>query len=202
MSKLSQQESLDLYGFPLNKETLKVNNVVKNRTLFYLSKVFRLYDSNLYGKIKRLKPIAIAIDDYFYNNDSNTSLFVLISAKLDIDSIRDCKIFDTDYIFDDIIDSKLRMLVFTFPDNYNKYFDKFKESRYSEMFTQEELEIIFPTVSDKNDYVYSILSNTEFRRKQFLRLTNTMFNTTLSLSDTTNSDFPIKINNEIFNAKN
>jgi len=92
------------------------------------------------------------------------------------------------------------MLVFVFPDNYNNYFDKFKESKYSEMFTQEELEVIFPTVKDKTDYVYSILSNSKFRRKQFLRLTNTMFQTTLELSDINESDFPIKLNNEIFNV--
>ena len=198
-SKITKQEAVDLYGMSLNKSTLTVNNVVRNRTLLYLSKIFRLYDYNLYNRIKRFKPIAIGIDDCYYNHRDINAIFVLISSKIDISFIKDCPIFETDYIFDDISTAQLRMLVFKFPEEYNDIFQRFLNSTYSEMFTDEQLELIFPTVHDKQDFVYSILKNTVHRRRQFLKLTNTMFKTTLVLNDVSQGDFPIKLENEIFN---
>jgi len=198
-SKLTKQEQIDLYGFPLNKETLSINSIVQNRTLLYLSKIFKLYDINLYNAIKRLKPVAIGIDDYLYNGISDTYLFVLIPSSVSIDKILSSDILETHYIFDDIATAKLRMLVFKFPVEYSKHFDMFQLSNYSEIYSLTELDKIFVTINDKKDYSYSVLLNTNTRRNQFLKLTNTMFNTSLSISDISQSDFPIKLENEIFN---
>ena len=198
-SKLTKQEQIDLYGFPLNKETLSINSIVQNRTLLYLSKIFKLYDINLYNAIKRLKPVAIGIDDYLYNRIEDTYLFVLISTSHNINKVLSSPIFETHYIFDDITSSKLRMLVFKFPTEYSKYFDTFQLSKYSEMYSLTELDKIFVTVNDKKDYSYSVLLNTNARRIQFLKLTNEMFKSTLTLNDISQSDFPIKLENEIFN---
>ena len=84
------------------------------------------------------------------------------------------------------------MLVFKFPTEYSKYFDTFQLSKYSEMYSLTELDKIFVTVNDKKDYSYSVLLNTNARRIQFLKLTNEMFKSTLTLNDISQSDFPIK----------
>lgn len=201
--KLTMEEQVSIYGQFLTKETLTVNSLVQNRSLFYIARIFKLYDIDLYNHLAKLQPIAIGIEDMlhrcFIGRPINT-IYVLVSSRVDFISLKNTKYYLDNYIFDDIKGSQLRMLVFKLPD-VDRYIEKFKNSEYSKMFTKDELSLMFTTHEELNSFQYKVLSGNKQHRKEYLKYVNATFNTTLKLSDVIESDFPISLQSEIFNYK-
>lgn len=201
--KLTMEEQVSIYGQFLTKETLTVNSLVQNRSLFYIARIFKLYDMNLYNYLAKLQPVAIGIADILHTGQRKhlvDAIYILINSKTDFTVVKDYSFYHNNYIFDEIETSKLRMLVFVLPD-VNKYLQKFRTSQYSKMFTKNELSLMFTTYDELNSFQYKVLSGDKQHRKEYLKYVNATFNTTLKLSDVTESDFPISLQSEIFNYK-
>ena len=194
--KLTMEEQLAIYGKFLTKETLTINTVVQNRSLFYIARIFKLYDVNLYNFLKKISPIAIGIADKFHKC-TNDCIYVLVDSKVDFTRLENTPFYVENYIFDEIETSQLRMLVFKLP-AVSKYIKHFKKSEYSKMYTDEELTIMF-NVSETSSFQYKVLSGNKMHKKAYLEYVNKTFNTTLTLSDVEESDFPINLQAEIFN---
>jgi hypothetical protein len=206
MSKLKQEEQFRIYRDSLNKETISVDTpLIQNRTLMYLSRIIRLEDEQLYQQLKKLKPIAFGVNDAYFNNDVHCSLYILVAANYDLTEVKKSKLFEIDYIFDEITTSKLRIIVFR--SSWFEYYSycMFMESRYSEMFTAEQLLVMYPTKQDRQSFAYQVLANSELSRKRQLKTIHEMFRYEkdnldfLTLDDVKESDFPVHLPSEIFN---
>jgi hypothetical protein len=207
ISKLKQEEQFRIYRDSLNKNTISVDTpLIQNRTLMYLSRIIRLEDEQLYQQLKKLKPIAFGVNDVYFSNDVYCSLYILVAANYDLTEVKKSNLFKTDYIFDEITTSKLRIIVFK-----SSWFDylhsycMFMESRYSQMFTIEQLAIMYPTKQDKRSFAYQVLADSELSRKRQLKTIHKIFRDEkdnldiLTIDDVKESDFPVHLPSEIFN---
>lgn len=207
MSKLKQEEQFKIYRDSLNKETISVDTpLIQNRTLMYLSRIIRLEDEQLYQQLKKLKPIAFGINDYYRSSADNLGLHILIKSDIDLTEIKKSKLYLNDYIFDTIETAKLRVIVLRHIwSKYIQTYTMFELSQYSRMFTTEQLTIMYPTKQDKQSFAYQVLANSELSRKRQLKTIHEMFRDEkdnldiLMLDDVKESDFPIHLSSEIFN---
>ena len=101
----------------------------------------------------------------------------------------------TDYSMD--TGSRLHMLVLDIPLEYHHAYDKFKEGKYSEMFTKQQLDLLFP---DKSLIAYKILSKDVSYMPIFIKKIEDLFN--VKIEDKTNYitselEFPYRMCKEL-----
>lgn len=169
----------------------------QNKTFKYLVKIVKEYNLNFKNELLRLNKHAWGIGDVYYEKlkSCEYNLFVLVDGDIDdfLFKFRNFDYYTDDYRFDDT----RHMLVFRLPDAYKLSYDNFKDSKYSKMFNQEQLN----KLTSENSEVYKILTKDTEYKQVFQDKLYTLFNTRIDLSnDDRELDFPIDLKEEYFNA--
>ena len=104
----------------------------------------------------------------------------------------------TSYAFDDLEKGRQHMLVITIPESFNESYDSFVKGHYSQMYTDNQINILFP---DPTNEVRAVLKRTESAYSEFASKISNSFNTTVSKQDLVGAelDFPLEKEKEYFN---
>lgn len=142
-----------------------MDNITDNGTMPYSNKTraFLLPCLKEYGrvfthKIDNVFKVAIGIGDVIVKNRGikyEKHLFILLDSKIAphhfqsfITWIRDQPMYQDDYVYANITKSTFHMIVLKFPEELYVTFHKFKEGKYSEMFSKEVLPKFFQNFPD------------------------------------------------------
>lgn len=183
-----------------------------NRTKRYLSPVLKSYGKDFEHYIHTVFKLGFGIGDMVIINDSIKlvkHIFILIDTNIDKPSveiffnwIRQQPMFEEDYAYDNIDSGHLHMLIIKFPENKLHILETFKRSQYSKMFTKEELKEFIQNEETKKilikDHNYLI----EFNNKINIEFGSTVLLREHDIHEDFEFDFPININEEVFNPAN
>lgn len=196
-----------------------------NKTIKYISKCIKYHSKQLKNKLNELSILAVGIGDNLLSEEIGKEykyhLFVLIDtngvminnkyvskiiSKKNFDKFlkwfRKQPFCESDYIFDDILDGHMHMIVIKIPDNCKSAMDKFRESKYSEMYTPEQIKKLFKQNirgSGTMNPVFQVLTKDKKYRIVFQNTINRDFGTDVMIDEDIELDYPIKEEDEYFN---
>lgn len=133
-----------------------------NKTWKYLLPCLKGHGKEFKQKFNKLFKLAAGIGDINLHNEdmlAERAIYVLVDNKYQpnyFDNFKDwIKLQDyyvTDYVCGDIRTSRYHMFVLKVPKLYEDSYDEFINSRYSKMYSNEEITILYSTYA--NDHVF------------------------------------------------
>ncbi len=184
-------------------------NLYSNRTLSYLVPPLAIYGSLFTSKINLLQKFAFGVFDNLLEStylQDQLNIYCLVSTshrpnetENTLNWFKNQEYYVTDYA----VGKTSRMLVISFPEKMADAYRNFLESKYSLMYTKEEIEKYFGT-SAQND-ISQVLRKTTSATITHIQRVNMEYNTSITLGDIIKSgesyevDFPWKKEEEIFN---
>ena len=181
---------------------------LRNKTYEYLTPILRTYESNLLSQLNSLNVIAYGIGDNFDKNNEIPSFYVLIDSKnskknvlSDFLKYLEEKDF---YVKNYNSGRSFIMVVIKVPEDFHNAYYKFKKSKYSEMYTKDQIEMFFNTKKRENTY-QKLLKSTK-GLKLFKDIIFDVFDSEMTEEDLISHpeyDLPIEISiqKEIFNYR-
>jgi hypothetical protein len=184
---------------------IQIGNIVMNRTFRYLRPVMREYGPDFLMYYEMMFKVAIGIGDIIIvgsNIKFEKHLFFLVNTRRSRKSfiealqwIRGHESYEDDYAFDQIHYGFLHMVVLRIPEKYYRTLYHFKMSRYSKMYTEQDIKKWF-----ENREEYKVLTKNKEYRIEFVRSINERFDSQIEAKDFTGElDFPISEEDEFFN---
>ena len=183
---------------------IQIGSTYMNKTTKYLAPCLRDYGEMFRNKIRSVSKLAIGVGDMVLI-DKNVALekhiFILIDTKTNVTTfidflayIRIQDYYEDDYIFDDANTGRKHMVVISIPEKYTKTLDNFKNNKFSEMYTLEDVNRLF-----KED-VQKVLIKDHNYKVEFGKNVNKIYNSTVEAEEWDGElDFPINLKEEIFN---
>lgn len=206
-----------MYGDPIK---IQIGTIYMNRTRAYLLPVIKAYGEEFTKMVSSLNKLAVGIGDII-TNESNIHhekhLFILVDIlpnKLNFSKsltyFRNHSSYEDDYVFDSAHDGRLHMLVIQIPNEFVRSLDFFKKSKFSEMYTPEEIEKFFsytgnnPTLKKMYEETKKVLIKDNNYRFTFAKKIEEEFYTKFPaslLKPDQELDFPILVQEEFFNSQ-
>ena len=192
-----------------------------NKTRKYLFPIIKQYGSDFTFRINELFKVGIGIGDIVVEKcgfKHEKHLFILVDSKFqpykfkrNLEKIRQHPAYEDDYVFGHIIKSRFHMLVIKIPEQYLPTLQNFKESKFSKMYSQNDIKNLFHfesrSGSDRELYesAYKVLVHDNNYRIQFAKQIKDEFDvqdfTVNDISEDSEYDLPIRRIEEIFNLK-
>jgi hypothetical protein len=163
--------------------------IIQNKTYRYLTPCLKAYGLEFEQMYKSVFKIALGIGDMIIIDQDKKyeqHLFILIDTRLYpknfimfLDWIREQVFYEDDYVYGDIKKSPCHMVIITIPEKYMESLTKFTQGKYSEMFSEADIETLFYKYPDqikvfKKDHNYKIT---------FVRKLNRLYNTSVSVKE-------------------
>lgn len=180
----------------------------ENKTAGYLLPCLKYYGKELTDQLNRLPKLAVGINDHYLKETGinyDNHIFILINTKNTkindfLQWIRQKDYYEDDYIYDDIMNYNLHMLVLRIPEKHHKAFYNFKTSQYSKMYDKDVIDIYFAAKNTTICNIKKILLKEQDSKIVFKNKLETLFEVRLSDSDINGEyEFPINKSQEIFN---
>ena len=191
------------------------NEFTPNRTSKYLLPIINTFDPifiNNFTKISSFLRVT-TIADVLYGNIRRPALFLLFDRNgafnkttfQYIDSVGNKKKFQAylkyirshqyyidDYIYGDIR-GDVHCIIIQIPNAFINAYNAFSESRYSEMYTEEELKTIgiSKVKNNKPNTTYQVLTKDVNYIPIFQNILNTLFTTNIVIDDNRELDLPL-----------
>jgi hypothetical protein len=201
---------------------IKKDSLIINKTRKYLYPIINYYGDKFVGIMNSLNKAGIGIGDMILERSGITHerhLFILINLKKTylsgvnfpevLNLLREHHSYEDDYRYD--LTGKYHMIVIKIPDKYISSFENFKQSQFSKMFSEEEIDLLFKNKIKNDDYqkqindIKSILKKDVEYQKEFRKLISQKFKMKLEEIHpdalTGELDFNIKNKEEKFNYK-
>jgi len=201
---------------------IKKDSLITNKTRKYLYPIINYYGDKFVGIMNSLNKAGIGIGDMILERSGITyerHLFILINLKKTylsgvnfpevLNLLREHHSYEDDYRYD--LTGKYHMIVIKIPDKYISSFENFKQSQFSKMFSEEEIDLLFKNKIKNDDYqkqindIKSILKKDVEYQKEFRKLISQKFKMKLEEIHpdalTGELDFNIKNKEEKFNYK-
>ena len=184
---------------------IEIGKVYKNKTWKFLLVCLKGYGDVFVRKFNPLFKLGMGVgDDYMKDVEccQGKNLFIMIDKlsyeKLSEDFLRYVR-YQTYYKYDYAIGNRKHMIVLSIPEIFEDAYDQFMEGRYSMMFSQENVKLLFSSSERKEEY--GILMKEEETRKKFIKKVNEEFGTSVQTFDTflKEYEFPPNMKEEIFN---
>lgn len=187
---------------------IEIGKMNLNRTWKYLGATFYHYGSEFTDKLNTVFKLAAGIGDTLHEKKETLPyIYLLCDAKYQPRNFERVLTwfkyhpeYVTDYPYDpDLKDVRRHMIVFRLPEKAHKAYDKFLDSKYSEMFTKEEVNIIF---EPERRNITGVLLKKEKAFQNFVDITNQKYGTKVPASEVSRNqeyDLPINLSEEIFN---
>jgi hypothetical protein len=157
---------------------IKENSLIVNKTRKYLYPIIQYYGNTFVRIINSFFKVGIGIDDLVLEKSGIrhlNHLFILVNVKITyaqgIDfyhylyELRDHFYYEDDYRYD--LPGIYHMIVIRIPDAYILSFEHFKESKFSNMFTNNEIDFLF---HGKKNITKSILQKDDSYKDIFRKL--------------------------------
>lgn len=201
---------------------IKKDSLIINKTRKYLYPIINYYGDKFVGIMNSLNKAGIGIGDMILERSGITHerhLFILINLKKTylsgvnfpevLNLLREHHSYEDDYRYD--LTGEYHMIVIKVPDKYISSFENFKQSQFSKMFSEEEIDLLFKNKIKNDDYqkqindIKSILKKDVEYQKEFRKLISQKFKMKLEEIHpdalTGELDFNIKNKEEKFNYK-
>lgn len=202
----------------LNEKIEATGTRVANKTYEYLFPFLKTYKYNLQDKLMKLEWLAMGIGDFYFDEDLQSRLFVLVNVQDGeefqkfIEWFRDNKYHVADYPFDDIHfkESDLHMIVVDFADENT--FNAFINSKFSQMYKGQNINKFIRRIIPKlpkgggaikaiHNPVYQVITRSEEYKKIFIEKIAEEYGTILTVKELAERelDLPLDKSEEIFN---
>lgn len=199
-------------------EVKDINETKINKTWRFLVPSLKDYGRDFAISFVQVFKYAVGIYDCKKENELNIkdrNLYLLCDSfykktlfKEFLDYVKNKDYFVESYVTEfDHVEEELpykTMVVIKIPEKYSKAFDMFIESRFSEMYSSEELSELFFDITSIIDR--RILKRSKDSEKNFLEEVNLRFKTDLEIEDFEGEieeyTLPIDFEDEIFNFSN
>lgn len=177
---------------------------LKNKTFEYLTPLLRSYP-NIISKLNNLSVIAYCIGDYFDKENTTPSFYIMIDSEYKKDDFFKFINFleDTNYFIKYYNHSvNIYVIVIKILEEHQNAYYKFKESKYSKMFTKDEISTYFDNTPRRK--TYEKLRKSEKGKQLYLDLLVNEYNIDLETEDIEHHeeyDLPLEVSMsyEIFN---
>ena len=188
---------------------IKAREFYENKTRKYLMPIFIVYEKEFRELLTKLFKVGIGIGDLILERSNiifDQHLFILIDINSTFESgnnyysiieeVKKHPSFEYDYKYG--LKENFHMLVFRIPDEFKQALEKFKQSKYSEMYTKEQLSKLF-----QGKKTIDVLLKTKERKDEFRVLIQNKFK--MNINDIHPDalegelEFPIKQEEEYFN---
>jgi len=202
--------------------TVSRGDYYKNKTRYYLLPTLYGFGAEFSQHWNKLTKLAVGIQDYNYNTTEDNNLYFLFDvcgpyyygayedptgSKIKfIESLEFFKTLD-EYVTSYSYGSDKQMVVMQVPELFGDIKKKFVEGKYSEMYTEDQLES-FIKKSFKSDDLeklttpFSVMKKTRAQEIKFKQQLVKDFGATISESDTfTEYEYPPILQEEIFNYR-
>jgi len=200
---------------------IQIGQIFMNKTRKYLYPIIKQHGTDFVFKFNSIFKVAIGIGDILVENcgfKHEKHLFILVDSRYKpsefirtIKWLRKHHSYEDDYVFGDITTSRFHMIVVKIPEQYIPSLQRFKESKFSKMYSKEDVKKFFSFVnrtgSDKILYknINRVLVHDHNYKIQFAEQLKEEFeidNLTINdIADDVEFDLPIKEIEEIFNYK-
>lgn len=191
---------------------LDEERIFVNKTSRFLLPCLRGYGEDFVKRFNSFYKYAVGISDsYWYGvtKDRGRYIFILCNTGKNIYQIHNFlhwikkkPFFVESYCPDAAIKTSNKlMIVLEIPERFNNAYDMFVQGKFSQMFTEEEKELLF---LDKNLESYQILSRSIDYMESFVNKLNSEFETSIKVKDfdeiPPEMEIPLKSVEEIFNS--
>lgn len=184
-------------GEPLN------TGIHSNKTLKYLVPCLNKLGKDFMNRLDSVMKVAVGVGDMLITDEVNKfeqHLFILLDIRVAskffikfLEWIREQDYYADDYVYHNIQKTPYHMVVVKLPNDVA--ITKFLEGKYSEMFTQEEIQQLFAKDPDTK----SVLIKDHNYKLEFVKKLNYMFDTTIKASEYEGElDLPPKKDEENF----
>ena len=188
--------------------------IYKNRSFSYIAPMLNYWGETFSEKFNKLTKIAFGVGD---KNKNTKGIYVLFDTNgtisynryLDIGFGRNL-FFDTldffkkqsyyieDYAYDDIALGHQHMIVFKLPEDFKESIDKFKEGKYSEIYSNPESYVRKKTNKGEYNDAYKVLTKCSTYFHKFNQTLRKDFDVLLEENDGRELDYPPILSEEIF----
>lgn len=184
----------------------KTNEILQNRTRKYLLPILKEYGEIFKKKFNMIFKVSCGIGDSIVKErgvNCENHIFILINTKISPKSfidfitwIKQQSYYERDYIYGNLQNSNFHMVVLKIPEKFQKSLENFKKSKYSKMYSTEELNLHFHNYIEEK----KVLSKDTLYKEEFIKKINKEFETNIKDFDIEDYelDFPIDILEEIF----
>lgn len=209
---------------------IQSGKLYENRTWKYLYPCLKSYGGTLKTYLNSFFKLAVGLGDHNIDINEDNCIYILIDTNIHspqqslqtyreylskfLDWVRFQPYYVTDYIFEGFDRGEKHMLVLRLPDTYKESYIKFKQGKYSEMYSSKDIDNLYPLIVNSNKNIEikvnnnitnikNVLTKNSSHLELFRKQINDEFGTNLSLNDLKNHelDLPPSQNEEIFNYK-
>ena len=209
---------------------IQSGKLYENRTWKYLYPCLKVYGGTLKTYLNSFFKLAVGLGDHNIDINEDNCIYILIDTNIHspqqslqtyreylskfLDWVRFQPYYVTDYIFEGFDRGEKHMLVLRLPDTYKESYTKFKQGKYSEMYSSKDIDNLYPLIVNSNKNIEikvnnnitnikNVLTKNSSHLELFRKQINDEFGTNLSLNDLKNHelDLPPSQNEEIFNYK-
>lgn len=187
---------------------IEIGRYFVNKTWKYLVPTVKSYGETFLAKYSSLWKLAAGIYDCSFNGklEDERLLFILFDKKVKpklfqnvLEYFKYQNYYHSDYAYDDMETGRMHMVVFKIVPEWYSAYDAFKNSQYSQMYKQKEIDFLF---SNTDTNAGDILNRTEDAYNRMIVNVNKCFKTTIVKQDLLGAelDFPIENFKEMFNC--
>lgn len=136
-----------------SKMEIEYGQLYQNRTLKYLLPALNYYGATLKTKLNMIFILAVGVQDSLLEGtylEDQQNLYILIDKavrpdlfKNFIDWINHQEYYVADYAYDNLENSRMHIVVISFPPSMGDAYDKFLKGKYSKMYVKQELDMYF-----------------------------------------------------------
>ena len=184
-----------------------LGKIVENKTKMFLVPALKAYGSTFTSKFSNdMFKLSYGIHDTLLDGvfDGKHPIYVLCDKAVNsqrcwkaIEYMKNHPAFLTDYTLVEPSNGRLQMIVLDFPQELHNAYEKFFEGKYSEMYTTEQLNNLFP---NKESVAYKILTKDVSYMPVFIKKIEEMFNVEIKDKKnyiTTELEFPFRMFKEL-----
>lgn len=190
---------------------IKIGKNFINKTWRFLTPSLRGYDDVFINKFNSVYKLAIGIHDTLLDGSEiayDRNIYIMLDKSYRnklyqefIDYIKFQDYYITDYNPSSNLNSRKHMIVIKIPKRFSNAYDMFIESKYSKMYTKNEIDTLFshPTKTDDK----KILLKYPEAYDSFVKKVNKEFNCNFTTSNLNADEYelPLKKEEEIFNYR-
>lgn len=188
--------------------------IYKNRSFAYIAPILSYWGDDFVNQFNKLTKIAFGIGD---EKKDYKGIYVLFDVNGPIyagryrdiatgrntffdtlEYFREQDFFIADYPYDDLSLGHQHMVVFSLPDEFQDAIEKFKEGKYSEIYTNPDEYIRKKTSRGEYNDAYKVITKSPQFFHKFNQRLKRDFDVLLEFNDGRELDYPPVLNQEIF----
>lgn len=205
----------------MNGIKIQIGKIFMNRTRKYLFPLVKQYGSDFTFRINSLFKVAMGIGDIVAEKCGfvhEKHLFILVDSKYEphifrktLEMLRQHPAYEDDYVFGNISNSRFHMIVIKIPEEYLPTLQMFKESKFSKMYSEQDIRKLFNFEKRKGtdrklyESAYRVLIHDHNYKIEFAQQLRDEFDipdiSVTDIADDKEYDLPIKKIEEVFNMK-